>query len=124
MLNDKTYVVSIYILYLLSFFTGGVSAVVGLIMAYMFKDGAGPRAYSHYVFAVRTFWLTLAWTVIGVTVLGIGALLSFIVIGFPIMIAAGVGFCILPIWFVARCVMGLMAAIDDRPYAPMGTWGV
>jgi uncharacterized membrane protein len=119
MLNDKTYVVSIYILYLLGFFTGAVTSVIGLIMAYMLKGGAGPRAYTHYIFAIRTFWLTLVWSLIGSVVLGVGCLL-----GIPILILAAVGFCILPIWFAARCVIGLIAALDDRPYAPLGVWGV
>jgi uncharacterized membrane protein len=122
MLNDKTYVVSIYILYLLGFFTGGVTAVIGLVMAYMLKGAAGPRAFSHYVFAIRTFWLTVVWALIGGMVLGIGCLLTAILIGIPILIVAGIGFCILPIWFAVRCVLGLIAAIDDRPYERPRVW--
>jgi uncharacterized membrane protein len=123
-LNDKTYVVSIYILYLLGFFTGAVTTVIGLIMAYTLKGGAGQRAYSHYIFAIRTFWLTLLWSMIGGLVLGVGCILSMILIGVPIVIVAGIGFCILPIWFAVRCVIGLIAAIDDRPYRPLRAWGV
>ncbi len=124
MLNDKTYVVSVYTLYLLGFFTGGVSTVIGLIMAYALKGGAGPQAYSHYVFAIRTFWRTLVWTFIVSVVLAIGCVLAAILIGIPILIVAAAGFCILPIWFAARCVVGLIAALDDRPYAPLGALGV
>ena len=124
MLNDKTYVVSIYILYLLGFFSGGVTAVVGLIMAYMLKGAAGPRAYSHYVFAIRTFWLTLVWSLIGAAVLGVGCLLSVVLIGIPILVVAGIGLCILPIWFAVRCVIGLIAALDDRAYERPRAWVV
>jgi uncharacterized membrane protein len=124
MLNDKTYVVAIYILYLLGFFTGGVTTVVGLIMAYSLKRASGPLAFSHYVSAIRTFWLTLVWALIGGVVLGFGCLLAAILIGIPILVVAGIGFCILPIWFTVRCVLGLIAALDDRPYAPLGPWGV
>jgi len=124
MLNDKTYVVSIYILYLLGFFTGAVTTVIGLIMAYMLKGGAGPRAYSHYVFAIRTFWLTLVWSLIASAVLGVGCLLAAILVGIPILILAGAAFCILPIWFAVRCGVGLIAALGDRPHAPLGVLGV
>jgi len=124
MLNDKTYVVSIYILYLLGFFTGGVTTIIGLVMAYVLKGAAGPRAFSHYVFAIRTFWLTLVWSLIGGVVLGIGCLLAAILIGIPILILAGIGFCILPIWFTVRCVFGLIAALDDRPYERPQAWMV
>jgi uncharacterized membrane protein len=122
MLNDKTYVVAIYILYLLGFFTGGVTAVIGLVMAYLLKGAAGPRAFSHYVFAIRTFWLTLVWALIGSVVLGVGCLLAAILIGIPILVVAGIGFCILPIWFTVRCVLGLIAALDDRPYERPRAW--
>jgi uncharacterized membrane protein len=124
MLNDKTYVVSIYILFLLGFFTGAVSSVIGLIMAYMLKGGAGPRAYSHYVVAIRTFWLTLVWSLISAFAICAGGLLSLVLIGIPILAVATVAFCALQIWFVARCVIGLIAALEDRPYAPLGVWGV
>jgi uncharacterized membrane protein len=122
MLNDKTYVVAIYILYLLGFFTGGVTTVVGLIMAYMLKGASGPRAFSHYVFAIRTFWLTLVWALIGGVVVGVGGLLAAILIGIPILALGGIGFCILPIWFTVRCVLGLIAALDDRPYERPRAW--
>jgi len=122
LLNDKTYVVSVYVLYLLGFFTGGVSTVIGLIMAYMLKGAAGPRAFSHYVFAIRTFWLTLVWSLIGSVVLGIGCLLAAVLIGIPILVVAGIGFCVLPIWFAVRCVLGLIAALDDRSYERPRAW--
>ncbi len=122
LLNDKTYVVSVYVLYLLGFFTGGVSTVIGLIMAYMLKGAAGPRAYSHYVFAIRTFWLTLAWSVILGMALAIGCVLAAILIGIPMLVVGGIGLCILPIWFAVRCVLGLIAALDDRPYERPRAW--
>jgi len=124
LLNDKTYVVGIYVLYLLGFFTGGVSTVIGVVMAYALKGAASPLAYSHYVAAIRIFWLTLVWALIGGVVLGVGCLLSLILVGIPIVIGAGIGFCILPIWFVVRCVIGLIAVLEDRPSTPLRSWSV
>jgi uncharacterized membrane protein len=124
LLNDKTYVVGLYVLYLLGFFTGFVTTVIGLIMAYALKGGAGPRAYSHYVFLIRTFWLSAVLCLIGAIVLGVGALLSMILIGIPIVVLAGIGCCILPIWFAVRCVIGLIAALDDRPYERQRAWSI
>jgi uncharacterized membrane protein len=124
MLNDKTYVVSLYILYLLGFFTGGVTTVIGLIIAYVQKGDAGPRAFSHYVFAIRTFWLTVVWALVGGVVMGIGCLLAAILIGIPILAVAGIGFCILPIWFTVRCGLGLVAALDDRPVERPRSWTI
>jgi uncharacterized membrane protein len=123
-LNDKTYVVCIYILYLISIFTGGLTAIVGLIMAYALKGGAGPRAYSHYVFAIRTFWLPLVFALIGSAVLVVGIVLSIVLIGIPIVVMAAIGLCCLPIWFLVRSVIGLIAALEDRPSGRVRAWGV
>jgi uncharacterized membrane protein len=121
-LDDKTYVIIVYVLYLLSVFTGGLTAIIGLIMAYVLKPGAGPRAYSHYAFAIRTFWLPFLWALIGSAVLAVGCVLCAILIGIPIVIVAVLGLCALPIWFLVRCVIGLIAALDDRPYERPRAW--
>jgi uncharacterized membrane protein len=123
-LNDKTYVVSIYILYLLGFFTGAITTVIGLIMAYRLQNGAGALAHSHYVAAIRTFWLTVVWSVISAIAAGVAVPLCVILIGVPILVAAGLAFCAMQIWFVVRCVIGLITALEDRPYMPRGAWGV
>jgi uncharacterized membrane protein len=122
MLNDKTYVVSIYVLFLLGFLSGGATTVVGLIMAYILKVTAGPLAFSHYRFAIRTFWLTLGWSLVGCCILAVGVVLSMILIGIPILIVAGVGLCAILIWFGVRCVLGLIAAVDDRPCERPRAW--
>jgi uncharacterized membrane protein len=122
--NDKTYVVGVYVLYLLGFFTGAITTLIGLIMAYRLKDGAGALAHSHYVAAIRTFWLTVVWSVISAVAACVAVPLCVILIGVPILVAAGLVFCAMQIWFVARCVIGLMTALEDRPYASRGAWGV
>jgi uncharacterized membrane protein len=47
--------------------------MVGLIVAYVNRDQAGPINESHYTFAIRTFWLGIAWFLIGAAMLGSSA---------------------------------------------------
>jgi uncharacterized membrane protein len=118
--EDKTMPAVCYALYLLAFVTG-ITALVGLIIAYAQRASAGPAMQSHYTFLIRTFWIGLALMIAGGILFGVGALLSVILIGFPIM---GVAWLILggaSIWYGVRCVIGLVflsrGEAYPRPYA-------
>jgi len=118
--EDKTMPAVCYALYLLAFATG-ITAIIGLIIAYSQRSTAGPAMESHYTFLIRTFWIGLVLMVAGGVLFGVGAILSFILIGFPIMgvawlIMGGAG-----IWYGVRCVVGLVflsrGEAYPRPYA-------
>jgi uncharacterized membrane protein len=76
--------------------------VVGVVIAYLKRsDAAGTIYESHLTYAIRTFWIGLA--------LGLaGAVLSFVAIGIPILIFAGV-------WYIIRVVRAFLAWNDQRP---------
>lgn len=112
----------VYGAYLLSIPSAGFFAVVGVILAYILKDEAGPIARSHYIFAIRTFWLSLLFIPLGILLIIIGIPLSLVVIGVPIMILGGLMAAGVTIWLVVRCVVGLIKALDGRPYANPRTW--
>lgn len=82
----------IYILYLVSIIIG-ITAIAGLIMAYVNKDDAPDWLKSHYQFQIRTFW-------IGALYLFIGVLLSQFIIGLFILL-----FWLL--WLIVRCAKGI-----------------
>ena len=65
MLSDYGLALSVYVLYLLGFFTG-LTAVVGLIIASMQVDRADPVSRSHFRFQIRTFWIGLLYLVVGI----------------------------------------------------------
>jgi len=118
--EDKTMPAVCYALYLLAFATG-ITAVIGVVIAYAQRPTAGPAMQSHYTFLIRTFWITLALMVAGGVLFGVGALLSIILIGFPIMgvawlIMGGAG-----ILYGVRAVVGLVflsrGEAYPRPYA-------
>ncbi|NNC23876.1 hypothetical protein HKX42_08515 [Salinisphaera sp. USBA-960] len=96
----------IYVLYLVSLFIG-VTGIIGVIMAYIHKDDAPAWLQQHYQFQIRTFW-------IGVLYIFIGVLLSFVIIGFFVLL-------FWLIWLIVRCVKGLKALGDNAaPPSPTG----
>lgn len=122
--DDKVMPMLVYGLYLLGVVTGGVSTVVGVIVAYVQKKGAGERACSHYVFQIRTFWLAILWS------LALGALmlvtvpLAFITFGLLSWLAVwpwtiGGLICV---WFVVRCVVGLGYIAREEAYPRPRAW--
>ncbi|WP_106478783.1 DUF4870 family protein [Phytohalomonas tamaricis] len=97
----------IYILYLVSL-AAGITAVVGLVMAYIYKRRASPWLAEHYRFQIRTFW-------IGALYLVAAFFLSFIVVGFIVMGAVY-------IWTIVRCVRGWIDLERGRAPEPVENW--
>ena len=122
--EDRTMPIICYALYLLAFATG-ITAVIGLIIAYVQRSTAGPVMHSHYTFLIRTFWLGLLLAIVGGVVGGvifaIGAVLTVILIGVPIMALAGLIWALAAVWFGLRCIVGLVhlsrGEAYPRPYA-------
>src|SRR6266849_3762991 len=90
--DDRQMALIIYILYLASF-AFGITAIVGLVLAYVNRDTAPDWLKSHYTFQIRTFWIGLLYFAAAVV-------LCVILIGFVLVPAA-------IIWFVVRCALGL-----------------
>ena len=120
--SDKTMVLVVYGLYLAGFLTAGLTTLVGLVMTYVLRGQASEVALSHYLFLARTFWIGLLWSVIGWGLFIVGLPLSFILIGIPLILAAKLVFVLAAVWYGVRCVLGLLAALDDRPYATPRSW--
>jgi uncharacterized membrane protein len=119
--EDKVLPAVVYGLYLLGF-TNGLTFVVGLIVAYVNRDTAGPINESHYTFAIRTFWLSIAWFLIGALLLAFGIPLSLLLIGIPMMIAGGAIIGAVSLWFVVRCVIGIYYLVRGEAYPRPLAW--
>jgi len=91
----------ISLLYLASFVTG-ITGLVGVVLAHIWRgESHEPWITSHYTYLIRTFWFGFAASVIGV-------ILSVILIGVPILLAAAV-------WVGVRSVMSLVKAQRQEP---------
>lgn len=98
--DPRTWAIIVWVLYLASGITG-ISAIVGLIIAYVKRADLASTPYgSHMTYAIRTFWIGL----IGVIV---GGVLTFVLIGIVVLIAVGV-------WMLYRSIRGLIVALDGR----------
>ncbi|WP_157016933.1 DUF4870 family protein [Mesorhizobium xinjiangense] len=105
----KVNVQVIYVLYLVGFVIG-ISALVGIVLAYMNRGKTGGWVETHYTWAIRTFWIGLLYAFIC-------ALLAFVAIGFLLMIAVVV-------WVVVRVVLGLQKAAREEPIDNPQSWMV
>ncbi len=97
----------VYIIYLVSLLLG-VTAVIGVAMAYMNKGAAPEWLKTHYVFLIHTFWKGLLYGVIG-------AILTVVFIGFLVML-------FVLVWWVIRCVKGLKLVRKKQPIPDPRGW--
>jgi len=92
----------IYALYALGLFTVLGTAVVGVVLAYFNRDaGYGTWLGGHARWQIRTFW----WGLLFYT---IGAVTTWIIIGFPILLVTTV-------WFVWRIAKGWLRLAHGEP---------
>jgi uncharacterized membrane protein len=106
-MSDKQLAFVVYILYLASYFTG-ITALVGVIIAFIQIDSADPILASHYRFQIRTF-------LIGLFYLFVGVILAFVFIGILVIFWWF-------IWSLVRNVKGLLALNENKPIADPASW--
>ncbi len=122
-INERTIPAVVYALYLLVFVTG-ITAIIGLIIAYTQRDSASASASArtHYTFQIRTFWLAITWLLIGGTLAVVGALLAVILIGVPILMVGTAILALVSVWWAVRCVVGVVFLARGEPYPRPDTW--
>ena len=111
----------VYALYLLGI-VNGLTVVLGLIMAYINRGGAGPLARSHYTFLIRTCWLWLAGIVIGGLLIFVGAPLSLLLVGIPLFLIGWAIIGLIEVWFVARVIIGAVYLAQNEAYPRPYSW--
>ena len=98
---------AVYVLYLLGYITG-ITAIIGVVIAYIQVDSANAPVKSHYTFQIRTF-------VIGFIYFLVGLLLLHLAVGALIILWALV-------WSLVRNVKGLLALNRNAPIANPESW--
>jgi uncharacterized membrane protein len=102
--NQPTIISLLY----LSSFIFGVTGVVGVVLAYVWK--AEPKAeweVSHYQYLINTFWIGFVGSIVSV-------LLMIVLIGFLLIVAVAA-------LVVVRCVLSLINAQKREPMPNPGT---
>src|SRR5262249_24256889 len=97
----------VYLLYLLGFVSHPAS-LVGLVLAFVNRDGASPLERSHYDFQISTFWRGLIIAVVGVITI-------FVFIGWLVLLFWAV-------WTIVRCIKGLSNLSRGMPMAADIGW--
>ncbi|MBC7718371.1 MAG: hypothetical protein H7Z77_01060 [Chitinophagaceae bacterium] len=101
--NDRTVMHVLYALHTLAWFSGGVFAVVALVVNYLKRGDETDALYiDHHTYMIKTFWWTLLWLV----------LLSplWLLLVLPGAIAYGIVW----LWYLYRCVRGWIRFNDAR----------
>lgn len=98
----------VYILYFIGPVIGGITALAGVIVAYLKRAEASTAAASHYSFQIRTFWIGLLFSFVSVItmIIGIGVLLGIATL----------------VWFLIRSIKGFMLAMDGKAVPDPETW--
>ena len=95
----------VYALQALGFLTGGVTAIIAIVVNYVKReDVAGTLYQSHFDWQIRTFWWGLLWGVVGM-------LLMIVVVGFAVLFVAW-------IWTIYRVVKGWLKLTEGKPVQP------
>ena len=97
----------IYILYLVGL-VNGITILIGVIMAYIYRDDAPEWLRTHYDSQIRMFWIGILYCVVA-------TILIFIFIG---VLLYGV----IAIWWIIRCIKGLKALDQKAAYPDYLGW--
>lgn len=103
----RNYALAVYLLYGTGFFVG-LTFLIGVILAYVARDGAPPWLASHFTFQIRTFWLSLFWGVLGLVSAWLLVGLAFLAWGF--------------ILTLGRTISGFVRLNQDRPIDDPQSW--
>ena len=118
---NRSLTLVLYVLYIIAIFTGGLLALIALIINYIkLNDVRGSIFESHFIWQIRSFWWYLFWNVM--------AFVPFFFLFFtgdnPDLFAGGaLGstiFCVSVIaiawiWIVYRAIRGIITLNDNQP---------
>ena len=101
--SDRLVMNILYGLHTLAWFSGGVFAVLAIIINYFRRsDEVHPLYVAHHNFMISTFWWTLIWLVL------LSPLWLFLF--FPGMLA----YAIVWLWYLYRCIKGWLRFNANR----------
>lgn len=86
-----------------------VTALVGVVIAYVYRDDAPEWLHSHFQLQIRTFWIGFLYFFISIVLMTvlIGKLLLLITL----------------IWYLVRMIKGIKTLQQRTPYANPTSWG-
>ncbi len=105
--SQNNFMLAIYILFALSIVLGGLTAVVGAILAYLKRNDMRGTIYeTHISYLLRTFIVTFIGFILG-------SILSIIGVGMILIALVG-------IWYLFRVVVGIVKFANKQTVTPTG----
>ena len=99
----------LYALYAIFWLTGGITALIAIVVDYVKRDDARGSLYaSHFAWQIRSFWWSVVWGVLG------GVLFATVVL-MPLAFAV---WGVLSLWMLYRIVKGWLYLNDSKPMYP------
>ncbi|WP_059415973.1 DUF4870 family protein [Cupriavidus basilensis] len=99
----------LYALYAIFWLTGGVTALIAIIVGYVKRDDTQGTLYaSHFAWQIRSFWWSVGWAVLG------GVLFATVIL-IPLAFAL---WSVLSLWMLYRIVKGWLYLNDGKPMYP------
>jgi len=105
--NAKKTALIVYALYLASFIVG-ITLLVGVVVAYIYRKDADDWLASHYRFQIRTFWMFVLFSVIG-------GMSTIVFVGWFVLVFAAV-------WLIVRCVIGVKRLGERQSIENPASW--
>jgi len=100
--QTKGHAILVYALIGIGLFTA-IPIIIGAVWAMIKRrNSLGTVYHSHYTNAIRVFWWSLLWTIVG-------GILIIAIIGYPILLGVW-------LWSLYRVVNGLAKILADTPY--------
>ncbi|WP_095497614.1 DUF4870 family protein [Paraferrimonas haliotis] len=97
----------VYVLYVVNLLLG-VTALVGIIVAYIYRGSSSAMVAEHFRYQIRTFWMGLLYSVIA-------GLTWTIMIGWLVLI-------FYVIWLIIRSVKGFKALAENKAPDNVDSW--
>lgn len=105
--RGKGTAMTVYVLFLMGIMMV-VTAPLGVLIAHLRQRHAEEWVQSHFVFQIRTFWLS-------VVILAVGLALAMYLLGYLIIT-------LWMVWSVGRAANGIRYLLDDQPMPAPRSW--
>lgn len=112
--EGKTAALAVWILFALTPLTSGLTAVIGIIIAYVRRERSSGLIRTHLDTQIGLFWSAFVWTVLFTIAWGISLLLTTVFIGIPFVFLFWAAMVLLGIWFTVKSVLGALALSGGR----------
>lgn len=120
--DERTLPIIVYALYLGGLLTGGLTTLIGLVIALGSRAAASPLAETHYRFQIRTGAVALAFAVFGAVVFLVGLPLLLILVGVLFLKLAFLIWGLTALYVAVRSIVGLVRISNGEAYPTPDSW--